>query len=420
MGRPATGNLLEIRSTRTGEVSSYSARVTYNGQRRSVRLKARERVLAEAEMRQIVEEIGLGVWTPPSRWATPEVPSFGAFAMEWFARQCLEGGRDRVGLAPSSQAELRWALDHLLEHFTAMPIDEITIAHVDRYRLAKVNQGSLSANSINKTLTALATILEMAVEYELIDRNPAKGRRRRLAATRPNRPWLDRAEQIIALLDGAGRLDHEAQFRPGQRRALLATLVFAGLRLGEALSLRWQGIDLAAGVIHIRQAKTPTGIRDVNLLPILREELRAYKARHADEPGSLLFVTSTGHALDQTNVRRRILAPAINDAESKLRKKDLPPMPDGLTPHSLRRTFASLLFALGEPPPYVTSQMGHTTPSLTLSIYAKEMHRRDGEPAKLRRLVEGSATVDEPTRSSTSTAGSAATFSAPWLDQARR
>jgi integrase len=300
MGRPATGNLLEIRSTRTGEVSSYSARVTYNGRRRSVRLKARERLLAEAEMRQIVEEIGLGIWAPPREPIRPETPSFGAFAMEWFARQCLEGGSKRVGLAPSSQAELRWALDHLLEHLAAMPIDTITIADVDRYRLAKVNQGRLSANSINKTLTALAAILELAVEYELIDRNPAKGRRRRLAATKPNRPWLDRADQIIALLDAAGTLDREAQFRSGQRRALLATLIFAGLRLGEALSLHWQDIDLAAGVIRIRRAKTPTGIRDVNVLPILLDELHAYKARHADEHDSLLFVTSTGQVLDQT------------------------------------------------------------------------------------------------------------------------
>lgn len=411
---------MEIRSTRTGEVSSYSARVTYNGQRRSVRLKARERLLAEAEMRQIVEEIGLGVWTPPSKWVRPEVPSFGAFAMEWFARQCLEGGRNRVGLAPLQPG--RTALGARSSP-RALRIHGDRRDHDRSRRSLSPRQGQPGqalGQLVNKTLTALAAILEMAVEYELIDRNPAKGRRRRLAATRPNRPWLDRAEQIIALLDGAGRLDREAQLRPGQRRALLATLVFAGLRLGEALSLRWQDVDLAAGVIRIRRAKTPTGIRDVNLLPILREELRAYKARHADEPDSLLFVTSTGHALDPTNVRRRILAPAIKDAEGKLRKKNLPPLPDGLTPHSLRRTFASLLFALGESPPYVTSQMGHTTPSLTLSIYAKEMHRRDGEPAKLRRLVEGSATVDEPTTSSTSTAGSAATFSAPWLGRARR
>jgi integrase len=55
------------------------------------------------------------------------------------------------------------------------------------------------------------------------------------------------------------------------------------------------------------------------------------------------------------------------------------PLPDGLTPHSLRRTFASLLFAIGEPPPWVMKQMGHTTPDLTLAIYAREMDRRDRE-----------------------------------------
>lgn len=56
----------------------------------------------------------------------------------------------------------------------------------------------------------------------------------------------------------------------------------------------------------------------------------------------------------------------------------------------LRRTFASLLFAIGETPPYVMAQMGHTTPNLTLAIYARQMDRRDGEPDRLRTLVEGS------------------------------
>lgn len=89
------------------------------------------------------------------------------------------------------------------------------------------------------SLRGAGTILEMVVEYELIDRNPAKGGRRRLATTKPNRPWLDRAEQIIALLDGARRLDREAQFRPGQRRALLATLVFRPT-VGRELIVRTQ------------------------------------------------------------------------------------------------------------------------------------------------------------------------------------
>lgn len=419
MGRPATGGLIEIRSTRTGELSSYSARVTYRGRRGNVPLQARERPQAEAEVTRIVEEIRRETWVEPlSKRTGPPVPGFGAFAMEWFARQCLEGGRQRVGLAPATQAELQWALDHLLEHFARMPIDAITIIDVDRYRLAKVNEGRLSANSINKTLTTLAAILEMGVEYELIQRNPARGRHRRLAATRPTRPC---AEHISALLEAAAELDQEALHRRGQRWALIATLIFAGLRIGEALTLRWEQVDLDAGTIGVGEAKTSAGVRTINLLPVLQSELRAYGAEVPERADALVFPTSTGRPLSASNVRRRVLAPAIERADAALAENGLAPLPVGLTPHSLRRTFASLLFALGEPPPYVMSQMGHTTASLTLAIYAKEMHRRDGEHQRLRALVEDRPTTSRPPRHNTTTTtnSSTTTLRASWLEQPR-
>jgi hypothetical protein len=69
-----------------------------------------------------------------------------------------------------------------------------------------------------------------------------------------------------------------------------------------------------------------------------------------------------------TNVRRRILAKAVGYANSKLVECRQEQLPKGLAPQSLRRTFASILFAVGESPPYVMSQMGHTTPNLTLSV----------------------------------------------------
>jgi integrase len=67
-----------------------------------------------------------------------------------------------------------------------------------------------------------------------------------------------------------------------------------------------------------------------------------------------------------------------------------------LTPHSLRRTFASLLVAHGEDPAYVMEEMGHTTPHLTLSLYARSMQRHGGERERLRALVDGelAATVE--------------------------
>jgi hypothetical protein len=49
-----------------------------------------------------------------------------------------------------------------------------------------------------------------------------------------------------------------------------------------------------------------------------------------------------------------------------------------------------VLYALGETPPFVMAQMGHTSPQLALAIYAKVMSRDKGELAALRALVEGS------------------------------
>ena len=95
----------------------------------------------------------------------------------------------------------------------------------------------LGAVSINKTITRLGQILEVALEYGLIDRNTARGKRRRLKVSKPCPVWLDRAEHVEALLDAASELDQHARVKGGHdqkgglvyRRALLATFVLAGL-----------------------------------------------------------------------------------------------------------------------------------------------------------------------------------------------
>ncbi len=129
--------------------------------------------------------------------------------------------------------------------------------------------------------------------------------------------WLDRAEHIEALLNAAGELDQQAEIKGGQdqkgglvyRRALLATLVFAGPRIGELTALRWRDVDLAGYRITVRESKTDAGIRQIDILPALHDELRAHKA-HAPStaPDAFVFATATGTELAQGNVRRRLLA----------------------------------------------------------------------------------------------------------------
>ncbi len=139
----------------------------------------------------------------------------------------------------------------------------------------------------------------------------------------------------------------------------------------------------------MRSSKTSAGVRTVNMLAALRDELDGSRARADGDADALVFGSKAGQAQSPSNVRQRILAPAVKDANEQLAKKGGELIPVRLTPHSLRRTYASLLFAIGEVPPYVMAQMGHTTAELTLSIYARQMNRRDGEPERLKALVEG-------------------------------
>lgn len=301
---------------------------------------------------------------------------------------------------PTTVADYRWRLEnHLLPFFEHHTLSAITIATVDAYKAHKLAGGALSGESINKTLTILAAVLEIAVERELIARNPATGKRRRVKTATPRRSYLDTAGQIAALLDAARAMDRDAapERRHVRRHAMTAVLTFAGLRIGELLALRWDDVDLAAGRLLVGEAKPDAGRRNVTIRPALRQVLVDLKAQTRPKGSELLFAGMTA-----TNFRRRTLAKAVERANEVLAHDELPALPGGLTPHSLCRTFASLLYALGESPPVVMAEMGHNDPKLALQIYARAMRRDAGEIERLRALVDGAQTVaaDAPNPSS--------------------
>ena len=267
----------------------------------------------------------------------------------------------------------------------------------------------LSPRSINMTVTLLAAILEGAVERELIARNPARGRGRRVRERAPRRSYLETATQIKALLDAAGELDRQAHpaCQHIERRAMLATLTFAGLRIGELCALRWRDVDLAGGWLHTG-SKTDAGWRHVKIRGALRDELLAVRGRQQDAPqDAYVFPTAKGARMSDDNFRARVLGRppvvidgkersgtgAVGRASTRLEAVGLPPLPK-LTPHSLRRTFCSVLYALGEDPGTVMDEMGHTNPVLALRVYRQAMRRGEDEKALLRALIEGADVAD--------------------------
>jgi integrase len=66
---------------------------------------------------------------------------------------------------------------------------------------------------------------------------------------------------------------HDQKGGPVYRRALLATFVFADLRIGELIDLRWRDVDLAGGRITVRAAKTDAGVRTIDLTSWRRTRL---------------------------------------------------------------------------------------------------------------------------------------------------
>jgi integrase len=155
------------------------------------------------------------------------------------------------------------------------------------------------------------------------------------------------------------------------RKAIIATLMLGGLRVSEMCDLHRRHVDLAGGRLRVRGTKTDAADRDVDLLPRLRDELAAYKAQHPNAAAhDLVFPTSTGRPRDKHNVRNRVLAPAIEAADVMLAARGQSPLPEGLTAHKLRHSFASLLVALGHDPRHVMSQLGHADAKFTLELYA--------------------------------------------------
>jgi integrase len=74
----------------------------------------------------------------------------------------------------------------------------------------------------------------------------------------------------------------------------------------------------------------------------------------------LVFTTASGTPRRSANFRQRIWLPATNQASL-----------DGLTPHHLRHSCASLLISEGAHPRQVMEQLGHSSINVTMNTYAK-------------------------------------------------
>jgi len=367
MSRKSTGSVVVKRGKRG---TTYALRFRALGRRQYKTLGKAEdgwdRRRAEEELANVLADVRRGIWQPATQ-AEPEkpreVPTFHEFASEWLDRK-------RPELAAKTIADYEWALTlHLLPHFAGDRIDAIGIEDVKRYTTRKLEEGRLGRNAINKTITRLSQILDEAIDYDYLDRNPAKGRRRRVRVSpedQPCRTWVG-PEQLPSMLDAA-----DSYLRP-----VLATLAGAGLRIGETVALNWGDVNLATGELYVRKSKTTAGVRTVDIPVGLRDELVGLRLRsNSIDPRDPVFVNRQGRRQTGRNVEARIKT-AIEAANVELGKAGIEKIDARVSPHSLRRTYSSLRAALRDDPVYIARQMGHAKPDITFTAYQQAVERRE-------------------------------------------
>ena len=433
MARPANGHVVKP----TADHPCFALRFRAYGERHFLTLGKPEDgwtlAMAQRELAVVLRDVDLGIWRPPAPEAPAQTvdPTFHEFASDWLVSKELEV---ELNTANHYRNDLT---NHLLPFFKDHHLSQITVAEVDRYRQGKVRDAAeitaaaqsgtplmvsyvdrlgrsyrrrarpLSARSINMQIDLLAQILAVAVDHGHIPGNPALGKRRRMKVSRPRPVHLDSSEQIAILLEAAGQLDRgetviEVMDRTGRtwkqrpaiqttgRRAALAVLLLGGGRVSATGAMRWRDVDLANGRFEVGRDKTDAGMREVDMLPLLREILTEHKAA-SDRTGAddSVFVTSAGRPRSRNNLRKDVVDAAVSQANRLVAERGLQPLPLGITPHKLRHTFASILVAIGRDPTYVMQQLGHTDPAFTLRVYAHTMRRSEEERERLKALVEG-------------------------------
>lgn len=291
-----------------------------------------------------------------------------------------------ASLRPSTVKTQRYILrNHLLRFFGETRLEEITTIRVLDLKTDMRNRG-LSAAYINDAVRLLKTLLNQAVERDVLAHFPIRKRVPKEAERKPELE-LD-ARELIAFLRA---FEDEAAFhrlldkrrklgpiRPGKgfknaRRfgggmrpgGDAAKLYFArfrelrdffvialetGLRVWSDLrNLRWRDVDLAGGTIRVATRKTGNEA----VIALSAECRRALLRFRRDRATELVFIDESGKQFSESRIRRSfLLAKALAGITRRFR------------PHDLRHTFGCRLASRGVSLQLVARALGHTSTTM--------------------------------------------------------
>ena len=197
------------------------------------------------------------------------------------------------------------------------PIGQITRAEIESWRREKMSR--CKPATINRDLSRLRHMLNIAVEWELLEKSPMQG----IKFLRENN-----ARTRYLSVDECHRLIDSCM--APHIRAIVTVALHTGMRLGEILNLRWQDLDFSSGFILVRDSKNGQA-RQVPMDSMISTVLRSWP-RLSDQDIVFTSVMTGGRIVD-------IRAGFLNSCK----RAGI----TGLHFHDLRHTFASQFVMAG-------------------------------------------------------------------------
>lgn len=259
------------------------------------------------------------------------------------------------------------------------PLQKLQPADVERWYSALRKAGK-SPRTVQAAHSILHRCLQHAVRQGKVVANAASKDKVERPSIGKRRPKFLTPKQADAFLRAAA----------GDRLfPLWVVMLDSGIRLQEALALRWQ--DVAAekcqirveralkrdgGEYYIGQPKNDTSARVFAVSSETMATLEKWREAQRVEMKALGFITELvfadeiGNVLNPDRARRHFRA--------VLELAGLPTN-TGLTPHKLRHSHATELIAAGVPVTEVARRLGHSTSVTTLSVYSHAFDAQDQE-----------------------------------------
>jgi integrase len=251
--------------------------------------------------------------------------------------------------------------------FQDMPITQITRGKVRDFLLDKANEG-YAASTVTHIRNVISGVLNKAVDDEVIPANPSHrmGKIGKSTDRRKNINPLSQDELNTLLMTAYQHFP--ADF------TLLLTLARTGIRIGEALGLKWEDINFEGRAIDVQRSfvrgriSTPKSgkYRTVDATPQLVETLKRHRSKQMrdafangrGEVSEWVFMTDGGTLINKDIWRKRVFNKLLKKA--KLRKVRI---------HDLRHTYATLRISKGDNIADVSKQLGHHSVKLTMDVY---------------------------------------------------